>query len=142
VTTSDVEIRPATTADVRELLALWQRADAAPSVTDTAEDLARIVGLTHACVLLAHNADAAVVGSIIATFDGWRGNIYRMAVDPTHRRRGLALRLVAAAEDWLRGAGAKRVSALVLGERPEAQSFWAAAGYAPYAGMQRYVKTV
>ncbi len=27
-------------------------------------------------------------------WDGWRGNMYRLAVDPQHRRLGLARRLV------------------------------------------------
>jgi GNAT superfamily N-acetyltransferase len=58
------------------------------------------------------------------------------------RRNGIASALVAYAESWLREQGAKRVSALVEGTRPEAQAFWSAAGFHPYEGMRRYTKSV
>ena len=35
-----------------------------------------------------------VIGSLMGGWDGWRGNMYRLAVDPQHRRLGLARRLV------------------------------------------------
>jgi ribosomal protein S18 acetylase RimI-like enzyme len=142
VNAAGLSIRRATAGDIPAVLELWRRADAAPSVTDTAEDLARVVVAAHAHVLVAEDAQHEIVGSLIATFDGWRGNVYRMVVDPAHRRQGLALRLVADAEAWLRAAGARRVSALVEGTRPQAQAFWAAAGFNEYAGMRRYVKSV
>lgn len=36
--------------------------------------------------------DLAIVGSVIATWDGWRRSIYRLLVAPSHRRQGLACR--------------------------------------------------
>jgi ribosomal protein S18 acetylase RimI-like enzyme len=38
--------------------------------------------------------DLVIVGSVIAAWDGWRGSIYRLVVTPSHRRQGLARRLV------------------------------------------------
>ncbi|HEX5371017.1 MAG TPA: GNAT family N-acetyltransferase [Dehalococcoidia bacterium] len=38
-------------------------------------------------------AEGAVVGTFIVTFDGWRGNMYRLAVLPSLHRRGIARRL-------------------------------------------------
>jgi ribosomal protein S18 acetylase RimI-like enzyme len=72
-------------------------------VTDTVEDIHGMVSSDSAAFILAM-ADGAIVGSIIATFDGWRGSIYRLAVHPGHRRRGLARMLLAEAEKMLRGA--------------------------------------
>jgi ribosomal protein S18 acetylase RimI-like enzyme len=135
-------IRPATPADIHSILDLWRRADAHPSKTDTLPDLARVIAAPHAEVLVGVDADGILVGSIIATFDGWRGNVYRVAVDPAQRRRGLARRLTAAAEDWLRAAGAVRLSALVEGDREIAQAFWAAVGFEHYEGMRRYSKNL
>ena len=135
-------IRPATAADVDGILDLWRRAEAHPSKTDTPHDLGRVIAAPHAEVLLGVVADGLIVGSVVATFDGWRGNVYRMAVDPTQRRRGLARRLAAAAEDWLRAAGAVRLSALVEGDRETAQAFWAAVGFEHYEGMRRYSKNL
>jgi ribosomal protein S18 acetylase RimI-like enzyme len=54
-----------------------------------------------------------MIGSIIGTFDGWRGNIYRLAVHPDFRRHGVARALVAEVEKKLAEQGAKRITALV-----------------------------
>jgi ribosomal protein S18 acetylase RimI-like enzyme len=136
------EIRPARADDIDAVLQLWRRAGAHPSATDTPEDLARVVDLPHAVLFVAVADDGTLVGSLIATFDGWRGNFYRMAVDPAHRRRGLARRLTREAEAWLRGVGARRLSALVEGDREVAQAFWAAVGFEHYEGMRRYSKNL
>ncbi len=137
-----MKTRATTVGDVDALLDLWRRADAAPSVTDTAADVARVIDTPSAIVLVALDDGDAVIGSVIATFDGWRGNFYRLAVDPHHRRAGQALALVDRAEGWLRAAGVKRASALVEDDRPTAQAFWSAAGFDHHEGMRRYTKSL
>ena len=139
---SSPTVRHATKDDVDDLLELWRRAGAHPSATDTPHDLARVIDAAHAAVLLAVSEGGTLVGSVIAAFDGWRGNLYRMAVDPKERRLGLARRLNTEAEDWLRAAGARRLSALVEGDREIAQMFWDAVGFEHYEGMRRYSKNL
>jgi ribosomal protein S18 acetylase RimI-like enzyme len=136
-----VNIRDATAADVDGLLDLWRRADAAPSVTDTVGDVSRVVAAPSASVLVAVDGDT-IIGSVIAAFDGWRGNFYRLVVDSTQRRSGIGRRLVDAGEARLRAAGVKRASALVEGHRPIAQAFWSAAGFEHHEGMRRYTKSL
>jgi ribosomal protein S18 acetylase RimI-like enzyme len=138
--TPTISIRPGTTDDVENVLAFWIHAGAHPSATDTVRDVARVVVAPHAELLLAVDDRGRVVGSVIATFDGWRGNFYRMAVDPAVRRQGLARRLADAAEAWLRAAGAVRLSALVEGDNEIAPVFWESVGFAHYEGMRRYSK--
>jgi ribosomal protein S18 acetylase RimI-like enzyme len=132
------EIRPATATDVAGLLGLWARADAIPSVTDDVDGLQGAVG--RGTVLVAVDGDD-VVGSVIAAFDGWRGNMYRLAVDPAHRRRGLGRALVAEGERHLVTQGCRRITALVVGAEDHATAFWAAAGYDHDTRIDRYVKT-
>jgi ribosomal protein S18 acetylase RimI-like enzyme len=60
--------------------------------------------------------DGRIVGALIAASDGWRGSMYRLAVDPQYRGRGIARRLVACGEARLRERGVPRVTALVSGE--------------------------
>jgi ribosomal protein S18 acetylase RimI-like enzyme len=142
VNPSPPTIRHATKDDVEDVLALWKRSGASPSVTETPGDLRRVVDAPHAAVLVAVAGDYALVGSLIATFDGWRGNFYRMVVDPKLRRLGLARRLTTEGETWLRAAGARRLTALVEGDREIAQVFWEAVGFEHYEGMRRYSKNL
>jgi ribosomal protein S18 acetylase RimI-like enzyme len=133
-------IRSATNADVDALLDLWQRAAATPSVTQTPRDVGRVIDAPSATVLVAVGDDGALVGSLIATFDGWRGHLYRLVVDPELRRRGLARRLFAEAETWLRAEGAQKLNALVEVDREIAQAFWESVGFEYEAGIRRYSK--
>jgi ribosomal protein S18 acetylase RimI-like enzyme len=142
VNPSPPTIRHATKDDLGDLLALWKRSGASPSVTETPRDLRRVVDAPHAVVLVAVAGDGALVGSLIATFDGWRGNFYRMVVDPKMRRLGLARRLATEGESWLRAAGARRLTALVEGDREIAQVFWERVGFEHYEGMRRYSKNL
>src|SRR5262249_11785037 len=100
-----LSIRDCRLEDVEAVPAHWRLAEATPRVTDPADALRRAVTASAASVLVAE-VEGQVVGSIIGTFDGGRGNLYRLAVDPAHRRRGVARGLVAEVERRLARQGA------------------------------------
>jgi len=137
-------VRPAGRADIAAVLALWERArSAAASTPDTPETVARLLDAGPGSLLVAERGpEGAVVGALIAAWDGWRGNMYRLAVDPAHRRTGIALALVRAGERHLAALGARRVTALVAHDEPDAVGLWAAAGYARDADIARFVRNL
>ncbi|MBI1847731.1 MAG: GNAT family N-acetyltransferase, partial [Candidatus Rokubacteria bacterium] len=96
----------------------------------------------HPGTLLVAVPEGAVIGTVIAAWDGWRGTIYRLAVLQEHRRRGIARALVEEAVRRLGAAGAKRITALVEGDHPWALAFWDAAGFHRHSGMLRYFKNL
>jgi ribosomal protein S18 acetylase RimI-like enzyme len=136
-----LSIRACGMHDVETLLDLWRQAEATPSLTDTSDDLRRVIANSPAQVLVAE-IEGRAVGSIIGTFDGWRGNIYRLAVHPAFRRNGIARALVAEVERRLTQQGAKRITALVEKSHPDAMGFWEAAGYRVDERIVRRVRTL
>jgi ribosomal protein S18 acetylase RimI-like enzyme len=131
-------IRLAGPDDVEAVRELWGGSRSAHAVT---EDTAERVGVAVAAgALLVAVVDDTVVGAVVAGFDGWRGNMYRLAVADEWRRRGIARRLVEAGHERLRAAGAPRVTALVAFDDVIARGFWEAAGYATDPVMGRMVR--
>jgi ribosomal protein S18 acetylase RimI-like enzyme len=138
---SDAEIRTGRPEDVPAILRLWQRADAPPTVTDDEVALRAVFDRDAQAVLVATVGDD-MVGALIAAWDGWRGNMYRLAVHPDYRRRGIAALLVAEGEKRLRDAGCRRVTALVLTNEPGAKQLWASVGYEKQPEMARFRKNL
>lgn len=135
----DYVIRVARRGDIPVVLSLWREAQAHPTVTDDAEGLAHLLAHDPGALLLAEQS-GTVVGSVIASWDGWRGSIYRLAVAPGHRRRGVGGRLLHAAEDRLAGVGARRLQAIVVETDLPARGFWDRSGWERQVERLRYVR--
>ena len=124
------------------VLDLWGQARSEHASTpDRPEDLERLV-LESPGTLLIATGGRRIVGVLIAAWDGWRGNLYRLAVDREHRRSGIGLALVRAGEAHLRRQGAKRITALVAYDDPVAGPFWDSAGYPQDPQIGRRVRNV
>jgi ribosomal protein S18 acetylase RimI-like enzyme len=134
-------LRPGRPDDVPALLAFWRRAEASVLTTESPADLEGLLDRDPEVLLLAESA-GEIVGSLITGWDGWRGTFYRLAVDPAHRRHGLATALVGAGEERLRALGARRLNAIVESDEPDAMAFWAAAGYELQTARSRFVKNL
>jgi ribosomal protein S18 acetylase RimI-like enzyme len=125
----EIAIRRCRRADVPAVLNLWAEARSEhASTSDHLDDVERLVAESPAALLVAER-DREIVGALIAAWDGWRGNMYRLAVREGHRRQGIGLALTRAGEDYLRRRGARRVTALVAFEDEVAGEFWESAGY-------------
>ncbi|MGH8983285.1 MAG: GNAT family N-acetyltransferase [Acidimicrobiia bacterium] len=133
-------LRSALRGDVDGVLDVWRQADAVPSATDDAPSLVRLLEVDPGALVLAE-VDGALVGTLIATFDGWRANLYRLAVVPECRRRGVARALVEEGERRARARGARRFSALVLEAEAGAVGLWEAVGYERDPRITRFTKT-
>ena len=135
-------IRPAESRDVDAVLHVWGEARSAAARTpDDPEAVERLLVRDPGALLVAESA-GEVVGALIAGWDGWRGNVYRLAVLPAFRRQGIARLLVEAGHDRLRSLGARRVTALVGGEEGAAHGLWRAVGYQRDEFVHRFVRNL
>jgi ribosomal protein S18 acetylase RimI-like enzyme len=122
-------IGPATPEQFGEILSFWRVAAAVASTTDDLSGLEVLVAHDPGALLVATDAGGRIVGTLIAAWDGWRGNFYRLVVHPDHRRLGLGRALVGAGETRLIQLGARRISLFAVGSHPAAVAFWDALGY-------------
>ena len=119
-------IRGAEHRDRERVLDLWERCELEPATGDEWEAL---LGAARA-VLVAEDG-GQIVGSAVATFDGWRAYIYHVAVAPEDRAKGLGRELMEAAEGYLREAGARRIFIEVHQENTGGLALAASVGYLP-----------
>ena len=139
----EISIRPCAPEEAPQLLQFWREATVQATVTDNLQGVGVLLEQHGDAVLLAL-ADGRIVGSVVAAFDGWRGNIYRLAVDPRLKRQGIATRLMAEAERRLVAQGAKRLAAVVDSQSTESVPFWeamASQGWTASHPGVRYVKS-
>ncbi len=130
------DIRAAVADDIPSVLDLW-RSSAAPTSTDSADALQSLLGQDPGALMVA-DAGGEIVGTVIAGWDGWRGSIYRLAVVPAHRRRGLGGRLLREAEHRLAGLGVRRMHAIVVGDDARAVAFWESTDWELQRGQLRF----
>jgi ribosomal protein S18 acetylase RimI-like enzyme len=122
------------------VLALWETSRSAASVTPDTVDA--VEALLDRSLLLVADDGGEIVGTLVVGWDGWRGNMYRLAVRADRRRRGIGLALVEAGHEHLRSVGARRITALVGAEEEEAAALWRAAGYERDEKIVRFVRNL
>ncbi|GGV51756.1 N-acetyltransferase [Streptomyces pilosus] len=136
---SEPRVRAAGPEDLDRVLAFWKVAAEGTSISDDRAGVERLVARDPGALLLAEE-DGELAGTVIAGFDGWRCHLYRLAVHPDRRRRGIGSALLAAAEERFAGLGGRRADAMVLQRNETAHHAWAAAGYTPEERWRRWVK--
>jgi ribosomal protein S18 acetylase RimI-like enzyme len=133
-----IRLRSAVQADLLSVLGLWEAADAEPTHTDDIDSLRALLQQDPDSLVVAE-LDGQLVGSVIAAWDGWRGSIYRLAVAPSARHRGLGRRLLSNAQARLDGLGARRLQATVVQNDDQAMAFWRASGWEEQSQRCRFV---
>lgn len=121
-------IRPFHRSDTETVIDLWRSADLLRPWNDPHRDIERKLAVMPELFLVAE-AEGAVVGSVMAGYDGHRGWLYYLATSPEHRGKGIGRALVARAENELLALGCPKVQLMVRRENEAVRGFYTSLGY-------------
>ena len=132
-----MDIQPFMIDDYEAMIALWERSGLPfeKDGRDSRAGIERQMFDDHIAIITLKD-QGKLIGVIIATSDGRKGWINRLAVDPDYRGRRLAARLIEAAEERLVEMGVNVIGGLI-----EDQNFpsMAAAKHCGYEGWEHLV---
>jgi ribosomal protein S18 acetylase RimI-like enzyme len=123
-----VAIRAFADADEPDVIRLWERCGLTRPWNDPSKDIARKRRVQPELFLVGV-VDGALVASAMAGYDGHRGWVNYLAVDPDHRRQGLAAALMAEVEQRLRALGCAKINLQIRRDNLEAISFYERIGF-------------
>jgi ribosomal protein S18 acetylase RimI-like enzyme len=139
---AELTFRSAVLADVDSILLFWRdAAEDSHRPTDTREGVHRLIHRDADALVLVTD-DRLIVGSLVIGWDGWRCHLYRLAVRPEYRRRGVGTALLRRAEERFLAFGGARADAMVLDDNDSAHELWSRAGYSRQGEWSRWVKTL
>ena len=121
-------IRPFTPADESAVIGLWERAGLTRSWNDPAKDIARKMQVQAEWFLVGER-EGEVMASAMVGYDGHRGWINYLAVDPEHQRGGFGRAMMAEAERLLREAGCPKINLQIRSDNREAMAFYERIGF-------------
>lgn len=124
-----IDIRPYRMDDELEVIQLWKNVfPETPLYNDPIKDIQNKLIIQPGLFLVAVN-DHLLVGTAMAGFDGHRGWIYYLAVDPAYRRNGIGTALMKKAEDLLIQMGCPKLNLQIRAENSTPQAFYEKLGY-------------
>ena len=116
--------------DYQQLLNLWSSMEKGVRVgrSDTPSEIEKKLTRDPDLFLVAECEDR-IIGSVIGGFDGRRGMIYHLAVDPSVRSQGVGSRLMEDIESRLRAKGCLKSYLLVAEDNYEVDDFYKKHGW-------------
>lgn len=121
-------IRAFARADTDAVVDLWERAGLVRPWNDPRLDIERKLAVQPELFLVADDA-GAVIGTVMAGYDGHRGWLHYLAADPHRAGEGIGRALVSAAERMLRAMGCPKVQLMVRAGNEQVLGFYDAIGY-------------
>ena len=124
----NLKIRKFHPADAPAVINLWQRCNLVVPWNDPQKDIDRKLADSPNLFFVGENDERLLV-SCMAGYDGHRGWIYYLAVNPDYRRQGLATQIMQHAEAVLKARGCPKIDLMVRDTNQPAVDFYQRIGY-------------
>ena len=123
-----MNIRAFQQKDERAVIELWQKAGLTRPWNNPEKDILRKLKVQSQWFLVLEQ-DQKIVASVMAGYDGHRGWINYLAVDPAAQRQGIASELMNYVEKQLEAAGCPKINLQIRKGNQEVIDFYEKIGY-------------
>jgi ribosomal protein S18 acetylase RimI-like enzyme len=137
----DVVIRTFRIEDYDRVMELWNEGGLPlkPAGRDSRGNIAAQLELPNVRFLVAET-ESRIVGTVLATHDGRKGWINRLAVEAASRRKGIGARLVREAERWLGSRGMEILACLIEDDNAGSMAVFEKLGYRKHPEIIYFAK--
>ena len=127
--------------EYEDLIELWSIANLPfkPNGRDTEENIIKQLKVANNAFIVAECSDN-IIGVVIASHNGRKGWINRLAVHPGYRKKGVASNLIKKAEEFLQEQGIKIFAALVEDWNFQSQNLFEKNNYDEFKGIHYFTK--
>jgi ribosomal protein S18 acetylase RimI-like enzyme len=123
-----MKIQPYSSKYETAVIALWQKCDLLRPQNDPHKDIARKLKVDPELFLIGL-IDGKVVATAMGGYDGHRGWVNYVGVDPEYRKQGLGWQIMEAIEKELLVRGCPKLNLQVLAGNRDAMMFYDRIGY-------------
>ena len=123
-----IEIRSFRQEDEAPLIKLWEKCKLVMPWNDPSKDISRKVQLDPEGLLLGWY-DNSLIASVMAGYEGHRGWINYLAVDPKYRRKGLGKTMMKAAETYLEQFECPKINLQIRAKNHQVIEFYKSIGF-------------
>jgi ribosomal protein S18 acetylase RimI-like enzyme len=125
---AEFKIRSYQAADQSAVIDLWHRCNLVVPQNDPRKDI-EMKSQVQTELFFVGAIGSRIVATLMAGYDGHRGWIYYLAVDPDYQRRGMGRRMMERAEASLKKRGCSKINLQVRTSNPDVISFYEHLGY-------------
>lgn len=125
---SGLTIRPYAERDREEVVRLWTRSELVVPANDPIRDIAEKVRFQPGLFFVGL-VSQRIVATVMAGYEGHRGWIHYLAVDPDHRKRGYAKAMMEIASDTLKRLGCQKINLQIREGNTDVVEFYRKIGF-------------
>lgn len=125
---SELVIRAFEVRDTGDVIVLWQAAGLVRPWNDPARDIERKMAVDPELFLVG-TVEGRLAASAMGGYEGHRGWVNYLAVDPVWRGRGFAREMMTSLEEKLLALGCPKLNLQIRADNLAAVGFYEAAGY-------------
>jgi len=123
-----MEIREYQESDEKDVIELWFKCDLVLPGSNPKQDIERKLKVDRDLFLVG-NVNGKIIASVMGGYEGHRGCVNLLAVDPEYRRSGYGRLMMKAVEQRIKEKGCSRINLQVRSANKGVIEFYQAIGY-------------